>query len=56
LAPCTVNQAHGIARSIVFQADGAARLLEKVQILDEFRQLAGVALVFPLLDKFGEAF
>ena len=47
------HQAHGVAGGIVFEADGAAGLFEIIEILDEFGELARVALVFPLFHEFG---
>src|SRR5229473_4152296 len=50
------HQLHGVARRILFQRNGAAGLVEILEIFDELRQAARLALRFPGLDKFGEAF
>src|SRR5437764_12459264 len=48
------HEAHGVPRRIVFKTDGASGLLKIVQIFNKLRELARIALSFPLLNKFSQ--
>ena len=50
------HQLNGVARSILFQRNGAAGLVEVFQVFDKLRQATCFTLRFPSLDKLGEAF
>ena len=48
------HQLHGVARLVDFERDGAAGLLEVVEIFEEFRQRASFAFWLPVFDKLGK--